>query len=62
MSNVTDSPNPNVQLLYDIIDDFVYQNELNPIELMGLFEVIKIQYVLNCREEEDGDQTDSPEN
>jgi len=61
MSNITDSPNPNVQLLYDIIDDFVFQNELNPIELMGLFEVIKIQYVLNCREEEDGDQTDSPE-
>ena len=60
MSNITDSPNPNVQLLYEIIGDFVQQNDLTVVELMGIFEVIKIEQVL-CSRGEDGDETDSTE-
>ena len=58
MSNITDSPNPNVQLLYEIIGDFVQQNDLTVVELMGIFEVMKIEQMLCSREEEDGDQSD----
>jgi len=60
MSNITDSQNPNVQLLYEIIGDFVDQNDLTVVELMGIFEVIKIEQVL-CSRGEDGDETDSTE-
>ncbi len=51
--SITDSPNKDVQLLYEIINDFVVQNELPIIDLIGIIEVIKIQQVMNSTDIED---------
>jgi len=56
MANITDSPNPNVQLLYDIIETFFEQNDITVVELMGIFEVIKVEQIMGSATEEEEDE------